>query len=281
MKKLFAAVSVLVIGVIAVGVPLFIEKGKTIQQADEARHWRDLAESILQNRPYFGAAMAAGQARPERMRHFPATVAAVRGDGNISVLEIGSWAGQSTVAWAQAIDATGLDGSVVCIDPWVPYFDEKVNDAAWYREMNRAAENSSIYNLFQHNIASSGFAAVIEPRIGTTAEIAPTLPPGSFDLVFVDGSHLYQDVVVDLREAARLVRDGGLICGDDLERQAADLDPDSLRVATESGQDTVDGFHPGVTRAVSEAFGPVSVHDGFWCAKKEGGVWKPANLYPQ
>ncbi len=30
------------------------------------------------------------------------------------------------------------------------------------------------------------------------------------------------------------------------------------------------GFHPGVTRAVGEAFGPVACYEGFWL------VWKAA-----
>ena len=41
----------------------------------------------------------------------------------VNVLEIGSWAGASTITWARAIKDHDLSGSVHCVDIWEPYFD--------------------------------------------------------------------------------------------------------------------------------------------------------------
>ena len=43
--------------------------------------------------------------------------------------------------------------------------------------------------------------------------------------IFIDGAHGYEDVKFDIAEARRLVKDGGFICGDDLELQMHEIDP--------------------------------------------------------
>jgi predicted O-methyltransferase YrrM len=89
----------------------------------------------------------------------------------------------------------------------------------------------------------------------------------SFDLIYVDGSHIYGDVKRDLEQASRLIRPGGLICGDDLDQApTADL----LAIARQHLEDDThvlpDGsaIHPGVMLAVTEAFGDVRSEGGFW-----------------
>ena len=72
-----------------------------------------------------------------------------------------------------------------------------------------------------------------------------------------------------------LVRDGGIICGDDLEIQFDEID---LENASENKQKyfiidskTGFGFHPGVTLALYKYFGgKVSNFGGFWAMRKKG-----------
>ena len=42
----------------------------------------------------------------------------------------------------------------------------------------------------------------------------------NFDLIYPDGDHSYHGVSVDIDNCCSLVRDGGILCGDDLEIQA-------------------------------------------------------------
>src|SRR5262245_33798859 len=84
--------------------------------------YRDLAQALLREEPYFGEAMAAGQAQPKRSRHFIEILKEASRDGSVQMIEVGSWAGQSTVLWAQAIHELHIQGKLIVVDPWLPYF---------------------------------------------------------------------------------------------------------------------------------------------------------------
>jgi hypothetical protein len=77
-----------------------------------------------------------------------------------------------------------------------------------------------------------------------------------------------------------LLADGGLLCGDDLEHQTPPDDCAGLDPAIHYMQDPATGvrYHPGVTRAVAEALGPVSAYEGFFAMRKSGGGYVPVDL---
>jgi SAM-dependent methyltransferase len=52
-------------------------------------------------------------------------------------------------------------------------------------------------------------------HIGDDLEILPRFEDASFDWLYIDSSHAYEHTVAELRLAERLVRPGGVICGDD------------------------------------------------------------------
>jgi len=241
--------------------------------------YRRLAEALLQGQPYFGPALRSLQGLPERHKYFLPVVKAVAEKTGIEILEIGSWAGASAVSWASALKKVGIPGRVTCVDAWVPYFDLKKDKAGHYQRMNHAAENGMIYKLFQHNVSSSGFSNTIVARRGKSREVLPKLASGSFHIVYLDGSHVLKDVLFDVRQAKRLVRPGGIVCGDDLELQLKDLDPAEVEMAARGGQDyssanTSDAhYHPGVTLAVAREFGDVCAWTGFWAVKRSGMGW--------
>ena len=75
-----------------------------------------------------------------------------------------------------------------------------------------------------------------------------------------------------------LVRDGGILCGDDLEREFADVDGPAHAEAIKTGIEHAHGpdgvgYHPGVTQAVHETFGKVSRFGRLWAMQKKGEVW--------
>jgi hypothetical protein len=170
-------------------------------------------------------------------------------------------------------------GRVLCVDPWQAYFDTEKNSAETYREMNAAAVGDKIFRLFEHNIRTSGIAHCVEVRRGTSRDVLPQLPAASFDIVYIDGSHRFEDVLHDIREARRLVRDGGIICGDDLELEASSLDQSELSKAVADDREFVYStvghvyYHPGVTQAVAEEFSSLGVWNGFWAVCRCGTEW--------
>ena len=241
--------------------------------------------ALIEDRPYFGPRMASAQGDARRHAYMAAVVAMLaKQQRSVNILEVGSWAGGSAITWARALERQAIAGRVVCVDHWQQYFDLRTNTAAVYEDMDRAASTGAIAHLFRHNIRASGVADRVLTIQGDTRTILPTLGDRCFDVVFVDGSHMYADVLADLRDGARLVSVGGVVCGDDLERQLAECPAESLQAAIQSNVDFLEGpeagtgYHPGVTAAVAEVFGRVPVWHGFWALQRTPDGWQVPDI---
>lgn len=114
------------------------------------------------------------------------------------VLEIGAFEGRTTVTAAELFPAA----RITCIDPWLNYA-ETTHDLP-------AAEAA-----FRKNVAP--FGARIRALKGYSTTRLPELLAASerFDLIFVDGSHRYEDVLLDSLFAWRLLNVGGVLIWDD------------------------------------------------------------------
>lgn len=249
--------------------------------------FESLACALLTGRPYFGMALRARQGLVSRHAYFLPIVQEVcrtRGNDFVRILEVGSWAGMSAVSWAKALQETGVNGSVLCIDFWKPYLDLSVDVEPIYAEMNEAAAEGKVFRLFQHNIQCCGVAQSVSYQQGSAAELLPRLPSESFDVIFLDGSHQYEHVAFDIEHARRLIADGGIICGDDLELQRHELPEHEHRAAVASARDYTHSeakgcaYHPGVAEAVAEAFGLVASWEGLWAVMRRGPSWASVTL---
>jgi predicted O-methyltransferase YrrM len=220
------------------------------------------------------------------MKPIVAAAAAVAGDRPLHVLEVGSWAGASCVSWARAIESLPHGGRVTCVDLWRPYFDLGANRDAVYADMTDAADQGDIFPLFLHNIRAAGVAHIVDHHVGASEDVLPRLEPASFDVIFLDGSHAVDDVSSDLLQALRLIRVGGIVCGDDLELQRDDIHPSEHRAGLASRQDFFwaasanSYYHPGVTEAVARLIGPVHVWNGFWAVRRGQSGWEWLEFEP-
>ena len=248
---------------------------------------REIFRRLSPAAPYFPDQLVSIQSGPDSMiRHVwqTAAVCVVKDTPRpLRILEIGSWAGHSTLTWAEAIGKFERKGSILCVDPWGRYLAAgDVKGGGAYQAMDAAIDLDLIYTLFLHNIGFADPAARIDHIRGRFDDVAPYLGDGQFDIVYIDGSHYYADVVHDIAQARRLVRDGGLICGDDLEHQLADVDPGFVKanIAKDYARDPKGrGMHPGVTLAVAEAFGRVADYSGFWIMRREGERFAEVGLH--
>lgn len=225
----------------------------------------------------------------KRVRHLwlTATVHRLRAATRpINVLEIGSWMGSSAITMAEAIERFVPPlGTILCIDQWVRYTSETdLSDGRpAHRAFDQALSDELPYAIFRHNVAK--LAIPVHHMRGPSAVMLGYLAPASFDLIFVDGSHYFAAIDRDLELALPLVRDGGYICGDDLELQADAIDQATARaspdrdVITDAG--TGKRYHPGVTLAVAKRLGPVSTYDGFWVMQRRGDGFVPVDLYDE
>jgi predicted O-methyltransferase YrrM len=193
----------------------------------------------------------------------------------IDLLEIGTWFGEgSTAAFFEALP----DGSnVVLVDPWKPYSTEADKcgaPSASAKKMDcvpHIAINSTLNRIYQLEKTRNITVTLVR---SPSDDFLPLLKGRSFDVIYIDGSHYYDAVKRDIQHAKRLIRDDGLICGDDLDLPPTDdllqrarqhLDQDLMLL--EQGK----AIHPGVLVAVAEEFERVNCHEGFWWIYVNGG----------
>ena len=155
---------------------------------------------------------------------------------------------------------------ITCIDPWGDAGTDLYNES-----MAENLKSKRAYEVFCHNASICGENIEITPIRGTSDSVLPTLKDNNFDLIFIDGSHHYADVLQDMTESGRLLKIGGIICGDDLELQLSQCDAE-FALENKKSDFILDPkskahFHPGVTLAVGEYFGDVSCFSGFWAMR--------------
>jgi len=253
---------------------------------DARRHWQIATDQAPDNQDalavrdsylkkpnlYTGSALQGAHA-PERQVFMSATVNLISKEQTetthpLRILEIGSYMGSSLLTWAYAIsDFWEGNAEIWCIDPWEGTDGSADELVAQYDPL--------CWEVFQHNAACVPENVRVVPVKGLSQDVLPALSDNSFDIIYVDGCHYYEETLEDIREADRLLKPGGVVCGDDLELQLNDCD--AVFANANARADYVEDpkaahkYHPGVTLAVGEFFGEVSNHHGFWSMRKDTG----------
>lgn len=221
----------------------------------------------MSDEPTFGVR----HAMPTRLAIMRDVVAAQAHPG-LRVLEVGTYEGASALVWSAAVSELCGTGSVVCVDPWLPYVTpENVLAQPVCQIINDGLESGEVFERFLANKRFASSGAPITHLIGSLREVLEQLPLEGFDIVYIDGDHVYAQVLDDIKVAQLLVCTGGVLCGDDLERQLHECNLEEVR--SWKNLDWM-GFHPGVTLAVGEVFPKVWVKDGFWAMRKTAVGWE-------
>ena len=250
---------------------------------------RQLLQELFSDGPCFIGSTRGIQGLPVRHVFMSGTINVMSGLTNepIRLLEIGSWTGNSALTWAQAIDHFCPEkGEVVCLDLWDTFLaEEDLNNEDFgddYQVIHALSSSGTSYDLFMHNMQFAPDSIPVRHFRGKSCDIMPYLGDSVFDIVYIDGSHYYNDVLFDIHQSIRLLKKGGILCGDDLELQMSECDQDfavSQRHIDYVGDPkTRRGFHPGVTVAVHEVLGTVSNYAGFWLTQKTAKGFKPVSL---
>jgi len=124
---------------------------------------------------------------------------------NLRVLEIGSWEGRST-CWLLDYILTHELAQITCVDTFQGSAEHSAFDADYVQ---------SVEARFDANIAKTGMSQKVQKQVGSSQEKLRSLPLNSYDLLYIDGSHVASDVLEDALLGWRLVKAGGLIVFDD------------------------------------------------------------------
>ncbi|MBD2124436.1 class I SAM-dependent methyltransferase [Trichocoleus sp. FACHB-262] len=128
---------------------------------------------------------------------------------NLNFLEIGSWEGRST-CWLLENILTHPSSKITCVDTFQGSFEHQSYDTE---------RINSLENRFDFNTQRSGFAEKVEKIVGLSHQVLPTLPIDYYDLIYIDGSHLACDVLVDAVLSWRLAKVKGILVFDDYDFQ--------------------------------------------------------------
>lgn len=247
--------------------------------------YQNILREIAPNRPLFDAkyAILSAPVRHVMMMGIIWHLTKGKKKNELNILEIGSWYGASALSWAQGLTLhnDGI-GSITCVDAWQPFFDRSLHQDEVYVAMEQALGSDVAYNIFLHNISTVPEKIKRQHFRGVSDNILPLLRDNQFDVAFIDADHTYEPVKKDIQLSMRLLKDGGIICGDDLNLQLSECDKNFAESNKHKDfiKDPQSGrnFHPGVTMAVHEIFGEVSMWGGFWAMQKLGENWKRFSL---
>lgn len=137
-----------------------------------------------------------GEESQDVLARLAVEVAHLSGD----IVEVGSWAGRSTVALAKAVDET-----VHAVDTWAGSPGEISAELAAERD---------VYAQFLANVEGLN----VKPhRMGWEQYFDEHRDPVKF--CFIDAEHTYENVTANIAAVRPLMVPGGIICGDDVHHQ--------------------------------------------------------------
>lgn len=101
------------------------------------------------------------------------------------------------------------------IDPWARN-DGADYEGAWYGgQASGQATMDEVYSAVEERFAQEIEYGKVRLHRSPSSEAVSTFPDNYFDWVYIDGDHLYEAVLQDLKLYFPKVKSGGLIAGDD------------------------------------------------------------------
>lgn len=117
-----------------------------------------------------------------------------------AIVEIGSWQGRTTVALAD-----NTPGSVTAVDTWKGSVEHQ-------KALAKQPQDWLYEQFLKHVAGRANVRAIRQPSLEAAASIGET-----FDMIFIDASHDYENVKADILAWRPLLRKGGLFCGHDFD----------------------------------------------------------------
>lgn len=132
------------------------------------------------------------------------------------IAEVGTWKGQSAVHMAGITKRMNIPTKIYCIDTWLGgkehWFNGTENGG-----MTHKNGYPQVYFQFLSNVVHSSVQDIIVPVPTTSLIGARYLKEKNIhpQLIYVDASHDYDDVYIDVREYFEACAPGGVIFGHD------------------------------------------------------------------
>ncbi len=172
------------------------------------------------------------QAKPYRFTHdwfsrnipiLSEHVSTLIGLPNLHFLEVGSWEGRSTCWFLEKI-LTHTSAKITCIDTFQG--EDYLN-----LEQNVL---QNVEDRFDWNISQTGHRHKVQKHIGRSQDVLRTLPLYTYDLIYIDGSHLALDTLSDAVIGWDLIKKEGLVIFDDYDKFFPDNPSQNTHLAVDA-----------------------------------------------
>jgi SAM-dependent methyltransferase len=135
------------------------------------------------------------------------------------IIEVGTWKGRSAIHMADVVKANKIPCSYIyCVDTWLGAIEFWTN-LAHTPERDLLLKNGypQVYYQFISNVIHHKHQDIIVPFPNTSTTAAKFFATTGVapDLVYIDASHEYSDVLEDIRLYYWLLNPGGVLFGDD------------------------------------------------------------------
>jgi len=134
-----------------------------------------------------------------------------------TIIEVGTWKGQSAITMANTIKNLKLDCKLYCVDTWLGALEflTAENDAS--RDLKYLNGYPQVYYQFLSNVVHTQNENIIIPLPNTTKIGYEYLSKLNIkaDIIYIDASHDEQSVYEDITMYINLLNWNGVIFGDD------------------------------------------------------------------
>lgn len=135
------------------------------------------------------------------------------------IIEVGTWLGGSAIHMASLMKEFTIPGEIVCVDTWLGSPDLILNPDSIgnYGMLDIQYGYPRIYFQFLANVCYAGYQNTITPfpQTSTNAAVWFKTLNVQADLIYLDGAHGYEAVKLDIDHYWPLVRESGVLLGDD------------------------------------------------------------------
>jgi hypothetical protein len=143
------------------------------------------------------------------------------------IAEVGTWKGASALYMAHLARELAIDCEIVCIDTWlgsVEHWFERERPH-YFKSLNLRHGYPTLYYTFLANVVRTHMTDTIVPFPIASAGAARFMRARgvTFDLIYIDAAHDYEEVRLDVELFWPLVRPGGVMFGDDFTPQFSGL----------------------------------------------------------
>ena len=138
------------------------------------------------------------------------------------IVEVGTWKGASSLRMAELLKKYEIDGRIIAVDSWLGSLEQWIDpEDRIHGHLQQYRTNGhpiGLYCQFLANVKNQGFQDVIVPFPVTSTIAARWMAHYHIepDLIYLDGGHQYEEVLLDLRLFHPLLSKEGIIFGDDI-----------------------------------------------------------------